>query len=244
MPEFKAKLFSIDLDKGRYSQELDQAIKTQMRQAGRAFVRIAAASIPVRTGFARGTLQNILDAAGQSPRGGTDAFGVGNFLNDLARIRNPKLVKQFPKLLSTTKGGLKAAGVNSINGRRFEFYTGGGGRILKTSGSGRQFATSPKDIFGSATAFGSIATTYTFKFKVDITYFNVNDFFNNRRTPSAPWRAFERGKAFFIEYMRSTGLKKLPSVGSFLTETEIKVTGTGISKKKLGVISRGGSTNG
>jgi hypothetical protein len=233
MPVFGAKLFELGLDKGRYSQTLDQAIKRQMRLGGREFARVAAAAVPLRTGFARGVFVNVVEGAGIS--GVPPDTPANNFLNSLRVIRkhgNILFNRKFPEvsgMFQMNERTLRRAGAE---GFKAEFYTGGGGRVLKTPQSGRAFATPPSNIF-TANNF-----VYSFNFQTTITYFNINDFFNNPHTPSSPWGAFEKGRQAFLTYLRTKGLEKLPQVQSFLTETEVNVTGATKSRTQLGVLSR------
>lgn len=238
MPKFLAKMHTIDLvagnrEEGSFYPTLVRAIKTQINMAARAFVRIASASVPVRTGFARGVFRNILEAAGApGGRGGGTATG-GNlgFLQSLRGTnidasRHPNIKKAF----SLTKGGLKAAGARGIP---IEYYTGHGGRVLKTPQSGRRFASPPKRIIYED------RNVFVFSFEVLITYFNINDLKKNPRTPSSPWNSYLRGRAFFLQYMATTGLKRLPQVQDFFVEHEINSTGSTVRKTRLAVIGRG-----
>ncbi len=237
MPVFNAKFFSIELASGTRTrdgnlrQTLDRAFKQQIRMAARAFVRVASASVPVRTGFARGVFRNVLEAAGALRGGGTAG---GDVLSALQELRGSGFdTRRYPnigKMFEFKKGGLRAAGAK---GFRNEYYTGHGGRVLKLPQSGRRFATQAGQIFQES---GGI---YTFNFDVTITYFNINDFRKNPRTPSSPWQAFNRGRATFMNYIRTIALNRIPKVQDFFVEHEVNVSGSTIRKTRLGVISRG-----
>jgi hypothetical protein len=54
----------LTLDIGAFTKTLDSQIQIQMRQGARAFARAALARIPVRTGFAAGSLGNISNPGG------------------------------------------------------------------------------------------------------------------------------------------------------------------------------------
>jgi len=118
---------------------------------------------------------------------------------------------------------------------RVEFYRPPeGGKVLKTLRSGRDFAsltlggsaTSKRaSQFEGFTAPDVVEPTYNFSFRIDISYFNINDAFSNSRTPSSPWRSFEFGRLAFLQVLKD-GLKKLPDVVRFIREVEYEVGST------------------
>lgn len=121
------------------------------------------------------------------------------------------------------------------------YYPRGGKKVLKTLRSGRQFASFEvgedqgkkravvlKNTFSSQS---ELQKGYVFKFKIDISYFNINDEHANRFTPSAPWKSFANGRQAFLEHMKSN-LKVLPNVLSYLVESEITLTRSGLVSNK------------
>lgn len=114
------KLLALDFDKVEFTRELDLAIKAEMKMATRAFLNVAVRAIPVRTGFARGALQNLAAAAGM--QGSVDESAGHIFLNSIHALRR----------LSFNKP---------------EFYRGSGSKILKSPGTGQQFGTQPGEVF-------------------------------------------------------------------------------------------------
>jgi hypothetical protein len=198
MPATVIEISKFTLNRSSYTATLDTAIKRQIRQAARAFFKVASESVPVRTGFARGAFTNILEAIGGSGAGGSNP--AATFINAVALISQSRF----------TTG----RGRNRRYNAPTEYYTGSGGRVLKTPDSGKQFATDPTDIFEASEGY------YSFNFNIAITYFDINDFHANPRTPSSPWQAFQRGTEAYKEYMETEGLRKLPKVQDFIvTET-------------------------
>ncbi len=130
---------------------------------------------------------------------------------------------------------------------RYEFYRPpGGGRILKTLRSGRQFASYSRLDEGNkreATVSlelgqtkAELQPTYQFSFRINISYFEINDEFSNRYTPSAPWKSFATGKRAFLDHMKAN-LSRLPSVLSYIIETELTVDVKGsVSQRTKNVV--------
>jgi len=73
---------------------------------------------------------------------------------------------------------------------RAEFYRGGGSKVLKSTTSGRLFATPSDQIFVLQ------GNELTFDYKVDIDYFRINDSVPGH-APTAPWQAFIEAKVAF-----------------------------------------------
>jgi hypothetical protein len=213
MPFIKMKLHKLVLDSGNFTKKLDEAIKAQIRQAARAFFRIASESVPVRTGFARGSLGSILEA-----------LGGGSTLSATQSITKRKTPAQsfYAATLILAKQKFLSSGI--FSGKRpalknvqlpTEYYYFGRRKVAKTPEAGKQFATKPENIFQVK------GQAYLFNFAVSITYFDINDQYQNPRTPSSPWQAFERGRLFFQQYMRTVGVKKLPKVTDYILKEEI-----------------------
>jgi len=89
------------------------------------------------------------------------------------------------------------------------YYPSGGGRILKTTQSGRDFATPSDQIFRWD---GDI---YFFKYDVDITYFKINDL-DAGHAPTAPWAAFDAGQRAYEDYLNNFLIPGLPEPTDFL----------------------------
>lgn len=238
--ECKMKFVTLDLDKGRFSDKLREAILRQMRQAARAYVRVASAAVPFRTGFARGIFRNILEAVGASggnlerdiPDSTQPGFNPLNSLRILKKHGNKFVrVDKFPNVAGIFRldsRGLRKAGVTGP----LEYYRAGATKVLKTPQSGRAFATPPINIIKSS------GFTFTFNFSTTISYFQINDVRENPHTPSAPWGSFAKGRAFFLQYMKTVGFKKLPQVNNFIFSTEIEVNGEKIQRTEAGVLNR------
>lgn len=229
------KLSAFDLDKGGYSRSLDAAIKQQMRMAARAFLNVAMRAIPVRTGFARGSLKNLAEAAGLGGAGGPSIdieTPAGQFLRTMQILRRTAFreseLGRRAGMFSITRRSMTQAGAQVP----LEYYREGKRRILKTPQSGREFATQSSQIFQSD------GFVYTFNFESFISYLNINDMFANKRNPGTPWNAFKFGRATFLNYMKSQGLTKLPSIQAFITESTVTISDGKVSRTAFGIINR------
>lgn len=225
------KLSSFDLDKGRYSKTFKDAVEKQMRAAARAFLMVALASVPIRTGFVRGAFKNLELASGtnvgnEGQRTIRDSK-VHTFLKMGALFRRMPF-KKTGNVFTLSRRTLSEGGATGP----FEYYRDGKRRILKTIQSGREFATNPMYIFN----FDNFV--FTFDFEILINYFNINDPGSNPKTPSSPWKSMERGRAFFLNYMINEGLKRLPQVGQFITESYVTIQGGKLSRTAVGFIGR------
>lgn len=107
------------------------------------------------------------------------------------------------------------------SGSRIEFYKSpGGSKVLKTPENARRYAT-PID-----KVFKEVNNIFTFNYNITILYYNLNDFFSNAKVASAPWKSFAAGRNAFIDYLRITGIAKLPQLKQFVLKTKIKVDRT------------------
>ena len=174
--EANIKLTTMSLDAGRFSKALKEAVLVQMRGAARAYVRIASAAVPFRTGFARGIFRNILQEVGASGGNLTrpDPASTQPFGNPLKSLRILKKhgnkfvrIDKFPNIASIfrldarslRRAGVKQGGVKHIPGTdvRLEYYRSGSQKILKTPQSGRAFASPPGSIIQEV--------NFTFRFR-------------------------------------------------------------------------------
>src|SRR6266496_3181565 len=111
MARLKVTASLLQLDRDRYLKDFQDALKQAAILAARSFLLAAIPRIPVFTGFARGAFGNLEDIAGRV---------VGT------TIRH------------TLVGRIRPL---NLQGRRCYYYPPGGGRIVRTTTSGRQFAT-------------------------------------------------------------------------------------------------------
>lgn len=229
MPSFSIQMTSVTFATAKYSRALDEAVQTQIRQAAREFLRAASIAVPVRTGFARGSLQNISQAVGDNQGGPSlDNTPAKRFLQAARALRSQRF--------ATTGASLREGASEGKGGKLgipVEYYRGHGGRVLKTPQSGRQFATPAQNIFEQ------MGFIYSFDYSVAITYFNINEGSSNSRTPSAPWNAFSKGRAAFLTYLREKGMKRLPRIKDFLVEHKISTNGQSITHSKTEIIKNG-----
>lgn len=114
------------------------------------------------------------------------------------------------------------------NGKRIkvrignDFYTGGGGKVLKTPRSGAEFATQPENVFKI------VGKVFTFNYSVDIDYFTIQDVKNIGRSRFAPWKAFEAGDKAFTDYLFRDKVQKIfPAINEFFVKKIYKVDSKG-----------------
>lgn len=172
-----------NFDKDKFLIAVQAHIKAVFIKAMRLFLLAAVPKIPVRTGFARSALRNLEDIAGKV----TADKQSGSY-----RIRG-------------TRGGGSDEKVS-----RDYYYPPTGGRVLKTSQSGRQFATPTNQILNiSGGKMASGRTAFYFKFEVNIAYFDLLD-----RTV---WGAFKAGEQAMESFIKANLNNGFPQVGKFLT---------------------------
>ena len=104
--------------RAEFSEAFKTAIQLELRNGAKEFVKAALIRVPVRTGFARGTLLNLGDAIGYS-----GASNKGSFTK--------KLVKK--------RLGVKNVSANGL----LEYYNG----VPKTPENARQFSTPINKVF-------------------------------------------------------------------------------------------------
>lgn len=156
------------------------------KKAAVKFLNTAIPLVPVWTGHSASAFKNLGDAVGRSI-----SIGTGG-----AKVRTDK------------RGGKRVRIL-----RNEYYYPPGGGRIQKTTQSGRQFATQPSAILnttGVKLASGRVA--FYFKFEIDITYFNLLD--RDR------WHSFEIGTQMFEDFVKQH-INEVPTPGKFLTRKKV-----------------------
>lgn len=104
--------------RAEFSDAFKAAIKLEMRNGAKEFVKAAFARVPVRTGFARGSLLNLFDAIGLSAAANPTAF-------------REKLTRKRLKIVNVPLNG------------RLEYYEG----VPKTPENARQFSTPLNKVF-------------------------------------------------------------------------------------------------
>lgn len=107
-----------EFKRAEFSDAFKKAIALEMRNAAKKFVEAALPRVPVRTGFARGTLLNL-----------SDAVGYAGASNKAAFIK--KLDKRRMKVVNVSVNGL------------VEYYE----RVPKTPENARQFSTPMTRVF-------------------------------------------------------------------------------------------------
>ena len=174
-------------DRDGWLEEVKKVVEQEAQKAGKAFAEAALANIPVRTGFVAGAFGQLVQLVGATAQFNPIVKAVTNTLDSHRNPLNP------------------------------EYYYGGGGKVLKTSTSGQQFATQPSEMFKW------VDTSYVFKFDIDITYFKINDLVPGF-APSAPWGAFAAGEIAYRDTVIK-GLKaSLPKIGVFIKLSTLNVS--------------------
>lgn len=173
------------IDINKYQAAVRQAIRTCFMKAGQKFLLAAVPRIPIWTGMARGALRNLEDLVGKVTNDAQSSTGV--------RIRTTQGRNALTGGSTGRGGGSK---ITSAYRRGYYYQPPSGARIERTPQSGRQFATPTDKIFdvtGASLASGK--TSYYFRFKVDITYFD--------RLDTAKWGAFKAGADALEAYIKT-----------------------------------------
>jgi hypothetical protein len=119
----------------------------------------------------------------------------------------------FNPVVMHIRNTLKAAGSQRITD---EYYYSAGGKILKTIMSGQQFATAAADIFRRE------GMSIVFDYKIDITYFDLNDL-EGGHAPTAPWHAFATAEQAFVSFLSNDPLTEMPKIGDYTKVTETTI---------------------
>lgn len=199
MLRIQVRATAAKVDRPRFTKEMQTYVTTHMKRGMKAFVVAAIAKIPVRTGFAAGSLGALAQVAGHSyvirPQGlfrRPTRFRVG-----ATRTRPRFREREFKK--------------------KEYYHPPSGGRILKTPLSGRKFASQPRGILKVT------ETKATFDFHVNISYFNLSDI-SKSRSPRSPWKSFEAGTLAFKNYIETTATKRFPKLADFISRINLTTT--------------------
>jgi hypothetical protein len=100
MPFFKAEFITFDVDAQGYKRALKAAIRTQVKIAARKFYEAAIPHIPIRTGFVRGSWDNLGDLVGGSAQAESDTINIlaQKLKRLVARSRRPDKELVFGQL--------------------------------------------------------------------------------------------------------------------------------------------------
>lgn len=181
-------------DKEGYIKALQKEMNRVFKKAGQRFLLAAIPKIPILTGMARGAFRNLEDVVGK----------VTNDATSGVRIRATRLKSE------KRGGGGRNTGSNTTG--TYYYYPPGGGRVLRTPQSGRPFATQSDqilDLTGATLASGK--TSFYFRFKVDITYLDINE---------VKWQAFKLGGDALAEFVKDN--LNLPDPLKFVTRKIVK----------------------
>lgn len=175
-----------------------KAIQKEMRKvfikAGQKFLLAAIPRIPILTGFARGAFRNAEDLFGK----------VTNDITSGVRIRTTR-GKAEQRLGGSTNTG-------STTTRTLYYYPPGGGRVLRTPQAGRDYSTPSDQILDlSGASLASGRTSFYFRFKVDISYLDINE---------ERWNAFKLGGQALEAFIKEN--LELPDPLKFVTRKIVK----------------------
>jgi hypothetical protein len=176
-------------DKEAYLKAVQAEMRRVFIKAGQKFLLAAVPRVPILTGMARGAFRNLEDLVGKVT---SDAATGG------VRIRTGRA------------GGSKNTGSNTT--AKYYYYPPGGGRVLRTPQAGRDYATAGDqvlDLSGASLASGK--TSFYFRFKVDISYLDINE---------AKWQAFKLGGDAMAEYIKEN--LELPDPLKYTTRKIVK----------------------
>lgn len=159
------------------------AVRKEMRRvfmiAGQKFLLAAVPRVPIWTGMARGAFRNLEDLVGKVTNDASAPSGV--------RIRTTQ-----------GRGGAGRGGGEKITQKYrkgYFYYPPGGGKVARTPQSGRAFATPTDQIIDvSGASLASGRTSFYFRFKIDLTYF---DMFDGKK-----WGSFKAGGAALEQFVK------------------------------------------
>jgi len=185
-------------DMEKWSAALREEIRKVFLKAAQKFLLAAVPRIPIFTGMARGALRNLEDLVGTVTSDAQSPTGV--------RIR------------TTTGKGTAGRGGGTRVGKFFKrgyyYYPPGASRVERTPQSGRQFATPTQNILdfptGSSIAVGR--STFYFRYKIDITYFDILD--------KKKWESFKAAGEAFEKHVKNN--IELPDPLKFTTRKAVK----------------------
>lgn len=189
---FSVRASLVELDGAKFIQAVKDACREALIKAARKFLLAALPRIPIFTGFARGAFGPLEDVVGRFTAGGA---------------------KTGPSINGKLKGHTKAS--TGIATRPYYYYPSKGEKIVRTSISGRPFATQSADIFSQGRA--TVATGQSaifFRFSIDIDYLTYLD--KNK------WRAFEAGHTAFSNELKLQLDALLPKIGKYLIRKDVK----------------------
>lgn len=181
-------------DQDAYLKAIQAEMVRVFRKAAQKFLLAAIPQIPILTGMARGAFRNLEDLVGK----------VTNDVTAGVRIRTTR------KKNEVREGG--GRNVGSQTTQKLYYYPPGGGRVLRTPQAGRDYATPGENIFdltGASLASGK--TSFYFRFKVDISYLDINE---------AKWQAFKLGGEALAEFVKAN--LKLPDPIKYTTRKIVK----------------------
>lgn len=216
----------------RFRRVYNDAVDLMVRKAALAFMTAAMSLIPVRTGFARGSLRSIALITGQGtsarPLGGASFKKLLSGIEQGAEIDVNKVSITDTFLLGRSFGvefGRRLAGQ-----RREYYYPPGGGKVFKSPSTGTQFGTPIDKIIRRS------GDAVTFTFQSNISYYSIQDV-RAQRSPSSPWRSFQAGSIAFEKAMQNLASKlgNYPEIDGFLEINTITVDDSGrlTSRRKL-----------
>jgi hypothetical protein len=209
-------------DEEDLEQAIDGTVMIMVRRAVLAFATEANKAVPKRTGFAAGSLGNLLTAAGKRP-------GETAKLKDLGPF---SAINRLQELVAQAHGqDLLLHGIDPSGFARKEYYyPSRGRRVLKTPASGVRFATPINEVIRRE------GRTITFQYNVDISYYTLQDV-RAHRSPTSPWESFRKGTLAFMRTMDklASDINSYPTIEGFLEVTTITVDAKGnkSSSKKV-----------
>jgi hypothetical protein len=258
MPFFGVEIEFLEFDALTFQKTLIRAAENQMKQAAKAFARAALPRIPIRTGFVRGSWDNLTDLLGLGRLGGAQEIRLlKRRLKGMTTIEVGKALKIIKRIQKIKAGETKAVGMRKPppiirelkRARNLGAKLGFGkfvekrGETLHVAGSPEYYRDEGYHVLKSretGRAFGTpeneifqiTSNGISFTFNSSISYFRINEFFSGH-APTAPWGSLAAGRAAMLEYLRTYGIKRLPRVSEFFVRTNIAMSEQGRSFRKL-----------
>lgn len=184
MLEIKFTAFAQKINKEKARAAIREHIRQSLIRALGAFLVAAVPRIPIYTGFSRSSFKEVEDL-------------VGKVVSDARTGRNPRI-----------RPGRSGGNQNRLlRGRQFYYFAGG--RVLKTTNSGRAFATPSTAILLPQESKAG----WRVRFSVDISYLTYLD--------QIKWHAFKTGEAAFVDRLKELLNDNPPDLTKFIIRRQV-----------------------
>lgn len=201
MPRLSVRISCPNFEVKGYIRDSKKEMNAIIRKAAIAFLKTAYPLVPVWTGMSRGSF-----------------LDLGKFLGVTVRINPKKKVTYYKRVWSAKKKTyIRKSYIKDISKLKYDvrsrFGISTGKKIPKNPKSGKKL---------SSYQLGLIDKKVKFMFQSKVYHYNLNEFFENQKIQSAPWKSIEKGLKAFNEVLDKESRKKSKR-GKFKTVTTISV---------------------